>query len=167
MVLTTTEASYIIVLCIVISVLPISSTLLQDGYHVYIKQYSKQKRTGANHLLKTNLPNELNCILMAFPMAFPFPIPIAFLQSFPSIPRLLPQPFLISILRPLPTPLSRPLPRLFLRPFPSPVPIIRNAEHWTKKAGLRSGFVKQWASSSAVGMELKSISRSLARSAAR
>jgi len=48
MVLTTKEASYIIVLGIVISVLPISSTLLQDGYHVRFKQNSKQKRRGAN-----------------------------------------------------------------------------------------------------------------------
>ena len=38
MVQTTKEASYIIVLGIVISVLPISSTLLQDGYHVRFKQ---------------------------------------------------------------------------------------------------------------------------------
>ena len=48
MVLTTKEASYIIVLGIVISVLPISSTLLQDGYHVRFKQNSKQRRTGGN-----------------------------------------------------------------------------------------------------------------------
>jgi len=51
MVLTTKEASYIIVLGIVISVLPISSTLLQDGYHVRFKQNSKQKRRGANQTL--------------------------------------------------------------------------------------------------------------------
>jgi hypothetical protein len=38
MVLTTKEGSYIIVLGIVISVHPISSTLLQDGYHVHFKQ---------------------------------------------------------------------------------------------------------------------------------
>jgi len=47
MVLTTKEASYIIVVGIVISVLPISSTLLQDGYHVRFKHNSKQKRRGA------------------------------------------------------------------------------------------------------------------------
>jgi len=51
MVLTTKEASYIIVLGIVISVLPISSTLLQDGYHVRFKQNSKQRRRGANQTL--------------------------------------------------------------------------------------------------------------------
>jgi hypothetical protein len=38
MVLTTNEASYIIVLGIVISVHRISSTLLQDGYHVSFKK---------------------------------------------------------------------------------------------------------------------------------
>jgi len=43
MVLTTKEASYIIVLGIVISVLPISSTLLQDGYHVRFKQKTVNK----------------------------------------------------------------------------------------------------------------------------
>jgi len=48
MVLTTKEASYIIVLPIVISILQISSTLLQDGYHVHFKQNSKQRRRGAN-----------------------------------------------------------------------------------------------------------------------
>jgi len=49
MVLTTKEASYIIVLGIVISVLPISSTLLQDGYHVRFKQKTVNKRRrGAN-----------------------------------------------------------------------------------------------------------------------
>jgi hypothetical protein len=37
MVLTPKEESYIIVLGIVISALPISSTLLQDGYHVHFK----------------------------------------------------------------------------------------------------------------------------------
>jgi hypothetical protein len=48
MVLTTKEASYIIVFGIVISVLPISSTLLQDGYHVHFEQNSKQRRRGDN-----------------------------------------------------------------------------------------------------------------------
>jgi len=43
MVLTTKEASYIIVLGIVISVLPISSTLLQDGYHIHLKQKTVNK----------------------------------------------------------------------------------------------------------------------------
>ena len=43
MVLTTKEASYIRVLRIVISVLPISSTLLQDGYHVRFKQKTVNK----------------------------------------------------------------------------------------------------------------------------
>jgi len=51
MVLTTKEASYIIVLGIVISVLPISSILLKDGYHVRFKQNSKQRRRGANQTL--------------------------------------------------------------------------------------------------------------------
>jgi hypothetical protein len=40
---TTKEASYIIVLGIVISVLPISSTLLQDGYHIGFKQKTVNK----------------------------------------------------------------------------------------------------------------------------
>jgi len=48
MALNTKEAGYIILLGIVISVLPISSTLLQDGYHVRFKQNSKHKRRGAN-----------------------------------------------------------------------------------------------------------------------
>jgi hypothetical protein len=43
MVLSTKEASYIIVLGIVISVLPISSTLLQDGYQVRFKQKTVNK----------------------------------------------------------------------------------------------------------------------------
>ena len=51
MVQTPKEASYIIVLGIVISVLPISSTLLQDGYHFRFKQNSKQRRRGANQTL--------------------------------------------------------------------------------------------------------------------
>jgi len=52
MMLTTKEASYIIVLGIVISVLPISSTLLLDGYHVRfkLKTVNKRKR-GANQTL--------------------------------------------------------------------------------------------------------------------
>ena len=51
MVLTTKEASYIIVLGIVISIQPTSSTLLQDGYHVHFKPNSKQTRGGANQKL--------------------------------------------------------------------------------------------------------------------
>jgi hypothetical protein len=43
MVLPSTEASYIVVLGIVISVLPISSTLLQDGYHINFKQKTVNK----------------------------------------------------------------------------------------------------------------------------
>jgi hypothetical protein len=62
MVLTTKEASYIIVLGIVISVLPVSSTLLQDGYDVRFKQkqYTKEKRSQSNNvdLLETNVPNQ-------------------------------------------------------------------------------------------------------------
>jgi hypothetical protein len=50
MVLTTKEASYIIVLGIVISVLPISSTLLQDSYHVHFKQ--KAVKTGEEEPIK-------------------------------------------------------------------------------------------------------------------
>jgi hypothetical protein len=42
-VLTSKEASYIIVLGIVISVLLISSTILQDGYHVRFKQTTVNK----------------------------------------------------------------------------------------------------------------------------
>jgi len=52
---TTTEASYIIVLGIVISVVPISSTLLQDSYHIHFKQNSKHKRRGANQTLSISL----------------------------------------------------------------------------------------------------------------
>jgi len=49
MALTTKEASYIMVLGIVISVLPIRSTLVQDSYQVRFKQKnSKQKRREAN-----------------------------------------------------------------------------------------------------------------------
>jgi hypothetical protein len=48
MVVTTKEASYIIVLGVVISLHQISSTLLQDGYHVHFKQNSKQNRRVAN-----------------------------------------------------------------------------------------------------------------------
>ena len=55
MVLTTKVASYIIVLGIVISVLPISSILLQDGYHVRFKQNSKQRRRGAKQTLCISL----------------------------------------------------------------------------------------------------------------
>jgi hypothetical protein len=51
MVLTSKEASYLIVLGIVISVLPISSTLLQDGCHIRFKQNSKHRRRGANETL--------------------------------------------------------------------------------------------------------------------
>jgi hypothetical protein len=62
MVLTTKEASYIIVLGIVISVLPNSSILLQDGYHVCFnkKQLTKEKRSQSNNvdLLETNVPNQ-------------------------------------------------------------------------------------------------------------
>ena len=62
MALTTKEASYIIVLGIVISVLPTSTTLLQDGYHIRFKQkhYTKEKRRQSNSvdLLKTNVPNQ-------------------------------------------------------------------------------------------------------------
>ena len=49
---TTKEASYIILLGILISVLPISSTLLQDGYHVRFKQNSNQKGRKANQTLR-------------------------------------------------------------------------------------------------------------------
>jgi hypothetical protein len=51
MVLATKEASYIIVLGIVISILPISSTLLQDGSHVRFKQNSNEKRRAVNQTL--------------------------------------------------------------------------------------------------------------------
>jgi len=51
MALTTKEASNIIVLGIVISVLPITSTLLQDSYHVHFKHNSNQRRRGANHTM--------------------------------------------------------------------------------------------------------------------
>jgi hypothetical protein len=46
--ITTIGTSYIIVLGIVISVLPISLRLLQDGYHVRFQYNSKQKTRGAN-----------------------------------------------------------------------------------------------------------------------
>jgi hypothetical protein len=82
MVLTTKEASYIIVLGIVISVLPISSTLLQDGYHIRFKQktVNKEKRSQSNNvdLLETNVRNQSICFPTAFPMPFPCPIPITF-----------------------------------------------------------------------------------------
>jgi len=61
MALTTIEASYIIVLGIVISVLPISSALLQDHYHIHFtqKQYTKEKTSQSNivDLLETNMPS--------------------------------------------------------------------------------------------------------------
>ena len=72
MVLTTKEAGYIIVLGIVISVLPMSSTLLQDGYHVRFKQNSKQRRRGTNQTLwissKQTCP--INLLSAGIPDAF-------------------------------------------------------------------------------------------------
>jgi hypothetical protein len=78
MVLTPKEASYIAVLGIVISILPISSTLLQDGYPVHfkqktvnkleeepIKQRGSRQCTGAESIY----------ILRAFPVPWPLLIP--------------------------------------------------------------------------------------------
>jgi hypothetical protein len=74
MVLNTKDASYIIVLGLVISVLPISSTLFHDGYHVHFKQKqtTKQKRSEGNivNLLETNVPNQSMFFAMVFLMTF-------------------------------------------------------------------------------------------------
>jgi len=79
MALTTKEASYIIVLGIVISVLPISSTLLQDGYHVPFKQKTVNKREE-EPIKHCGSPRNKRAQSIYFPTAFPmpFPVPIPF-----------------------------------------------------------------------------------------
>jgi len=79
------------ILGIVISVLAIGSTLLQDGCHIHFKQNSKQTRRGANQ--PTSISSKQTCqwiyipraLLMWFPVLIPFPIP--FPRPFPSVAR--------------------------------------------------------------------------------
>jgi len=142
MALTTKKASYIIVLGIVISVLPISSTLLQDGNHVRFEQ--KPVNKGEEEPIKhRRSPRNEQAQWSYFPMPFPksFRIPITtpfpwpFPRPFPCISR----------------PFRRPFPMPIPSPFPSPIPIIPIAAHYFKKAGFRGGSVRQLASISAVG----------------
>jgi len=67
MVLTTKQASYIIVLGIVISVLQISSTLHQDSYHVRVKHNSKRRRRVANQTMRISLKQMCPINQFAFP----------------------------------------------------------------------------------------------------
>jgi len=145
MALATNKASYIIVLGIVISILPITSTLLQDSYQVRFKQKTvNKKEVPIKHRgSPRNRWAQSIYVPTAFPISFPVPIPIPFPQKFPRVP----------------IPITR--------PFPSPIQIIPIAAHFLKKGGFGSGFLKQSASISAVGKLLKSISPSLAISAAR
>jgi len=149
MALTKKDTSYITVLGIGIAVLPISSRLLQDGYHVCFKHNSRQKRSGANQTTwistKQMCPNNSlpDCISHAISIFNSNTIPQPFLSVLRPYARL----FLIPILIPFPRPFLRPFPR----PFPSPILIISIAAHCFKKAGYGCGFVKQSASISAVG----------------
>ena len=60
---TTKETTYIIVLGIVICGLPISLTILPDGYHVHFKQYSKHSGREANYILWIFLKHTCQIIL--------------------------------------------------------------------------------------------------------
>jgi len=107
MVLTTKEARYIIVLGIVISILSISSTLLQDGYHIRINQKTVNK--GEEEPIKhCGSARKKHVQSIYFPTAFPKPFPIPNLIPFP-------RPFLRPFPRPFPIPFPIPIPR----PFPS------------------------------------------------
>ena len=99
MVLTTKEASYIIVLGIVISVLPISSILLQDGYHVRFKQKPvnkgeeepiklrgspRSKRAQSMNLLSDGVPDAISSsdtISVTIPETISFSNPKAIPES--------------------------------------------------------------------------------------
>jgi hypothetical protein len=82
MVLTTKEASYIIVLGIVVSVLPISSTLHQNGYHVHFKQktLNKGEQEPINHC---GSPRNKCTKSIYFPIAFPMPFRVPIPTMFP------------------------------------------------------------------------------------
>jgi hypothetical protein len=81
MVLTTKEVSCIIVLGIVRSVLPISSKLLQDSYHVCLKQKIVNKREE-QPIKQRGSPQSKRAQSIYFPtaflIAFPVSIPIPF-----------------------------------------------------------------------------------------
>ena len=79
MALTTKEASYIIVLGLVISALPNNSTLLQDGYHVHFEQNSVDRREE-EPIRQRGSPRNKRAQSIYFPTAFPmpFPVPIPF-----------------------------------------------------------------------------------------
>ena len=143
MVLTTKQASYIIVLGIVIFVLAISSTLLQDGYHVCFKQKTVNKgeedpikhwgsprneRAQSINLLSDGIPDGIS-------MCNSDTIPTTISERTEGISEAIPNSNSETI----------------SETIPEPIPIIPIAAHCFKKAGFGRGFVKQSASISAVG----------------
>jgi hypothetical protein len=81
MVLTTKEASEIIVLAIVLSVLPIRSILLKDGYHVRFTPktvHKGEEEPMKHHESPRNKSAKSNYFLVALLMPFPIPIQIPF-----------------------------------------------------------------------------------------
>jgi hypothetical protein len=143
------------------SILPISLTLLQDGYHVCFEHNTLN--TAVQEPIKHrgspgNKCGQLIYFATACEMRFPIPIQV----RFPSVLRPFSRKFTGAIPTPFPS-VARP----FLRQFPSPIPIIPFATHCFKKEGFGSGCVQQSVSTSEVSIQLKSIFQSLAISAAR
>jgi len=127
MVLTKKDGCYIIVLGTLVSVLPISATLLQDSYQVHFKQKQqiivKRNKLNIVDLVEMNMPNQSISFRTAFPMPFPIPIHVPFTYQFRCVPGL----------------------------FSRPIPTSTIAAHCFKKASFGSGRVKQSASITAVG----------------
>lgn len=135
MVQTTKKVSYIIILGIVISVLSISSILLQNGYQIHFKYKNINK--GEQQPIKHPGFSQIYCPQSSY-------IPLAFQNAYTN-----------PILRAFPWPFSWEFPIAIPSTSPSPIWIISIKEYCVQKVGFSGGFVKHSVSISAVSIQCK------------